>query len=96
MIEAAQKYNRIVQHGTQLDHFRNFLRAMRSRKHADLTADIGEGHKSTVLNHLANIAYRTGRTLRFDPRSERFPGDEEANRLLTRIYRAPFVAPDKV
>jgi predicted dehydrogenase len=79
--------------GTSLDHFRNFLRAMRSRKHADLTADIAEGHFSAALAHLANIAYRTGRTLHFDPKAERFLNDEEANRLLTRTYRAPFVAP---
>jgi len=45
---------------------------------------------------LANIAYRTGRMLRFDPQKERFIGDEEANRLLTRNYRAPFVVPEKV
>ena len=79
-----------------LDHFRNFLRAMRSRKHTDLTADIAEGHLSTALCHLANIAYRTGRTLRFDPASESFPGDEEANRLLKRRYRPGFAVPEEV
>jgi len=79
-----------------LDHFRNFLRAMRSRKHTDLTADIAEGHLSTALCHLANIAYRTGRTLRFDPASESFPGDEEANRLLRRRYRPGFAVPEEV
>jgi len=82
--------------GTSLDHFRNFLRAMRSRKHTDLTADIAEGHLSTALAHLANIAYRTGRTVRFDPASETFPGDEQANRLLTQAYRAPYVVPERV
>jgi predicted dehydrogenase len=79
--------------GTSLDHFRNFLRAMRSRKHTDLSADIAEGHLSAAMAHLANIAYRTGRTVRFDPASETFPGDAEANRLLTHPYRAPFVVP---
>jgi len=82
--------------GTSLDHFRNFLRAMRSRKPTDLTADIAEGHLSASLAHLANIAYRTGRTVRFDPASETFPGDQEANRLLTHAYRAPFVVPERV
>jgi predicted dehydrogenase len=82
--------------GTNLDHFRNFLRAMRSRKHTDLTADIEEGHKTVALTHLANISFRTGRTLRFDPATERFPDDEEANRLLTRTYRAPYLLPEKV
>jgi hypothetical protein len=46
--------------------------------------------------HLSNIAYRTGRTLVFDSNREKFVNDEEADRLLTREYRAPFVVPDKV
>ena len=46
--------------------------------------------------HLSNIAYRTGRTLVFDSTREKFVSDKEADRLLTREYRAPFVVPDKV
>jgi predicted dehydrogenase len=79
-----------------LEHFANFIRAVRSRKAAALTADIAEGHLSSALSHLANIAYRTGRTLKFDPRAECFPNDEEANRLLGRTYRPPYVVPDQV
>ena len=45
------------------DHFRNWIAAMRSRKPGDLLAEIEEGHRSSALAHLANIAYRTGRTL---------------------------------
>jgi len=48
------------------------------------------------MAHLANIAYRTGRTLNFDPQTERFHSDDEANRLLTRPYRQPYVVPEKV
>jgi len=79
-----------------LDHFTNFIRAVRSRKTADLTADMVEGHLSTTLSHLANIAYRTGRTLTFDPITERFPNDAEANGLLRTTYRPPYVVPDQV
>ena len=79
-----------------LDHFQNWIAAVRSRKPGDLYAEIEEGHFSSSLCHLANIAYRTGRTLTFDPKTERFPGDEEANKLLTRPYRAPFVVPENV
>jgi len=79
-----------------LDHFRNFIRAVRSRKKGDLTAEIEEGHLSSALSHLANIAYRTRRTLKFDPGTETFPADEEANRLLTRAYRPPYAMPEKV
>jgi hypothetical protein len=46
--------------------------------------------------HLANISYRLGRTLHFDAASYSCTGDEEANRMFTRRYRAPFVVPEKV
>jgi predicted dehydrogenase len=77
-------------------HIANFIRAVRSRKIADSTAPIAEGHLSSALCHLANIAFRTGRTLTFDPKTETFPGDDEANRFLTRDYRTPFVVPEAV
>jgi hypothetical protein len=37
-----------------------------------------------------------GRSLTFDPKKEVFVGDEEANKLLTREYRKPFVVPENV
>jgi len=45
---------------------------------------------------LADSTYQMGRVLEFDPQTERFVGDEQANRLLTREYRAPFVVPKTV
>jgi predicted dehydrogenase len=45
---------------------------------------------------LTSTAYRLGRTLRFDAQAERFVGDAEANRMLTRPYRGPFVVPEQV
>jgi predicted dehydrogenase len=42
------------------DHFDNFLTAVRSRKHTDLSCDIEEGHLSASLCHLGNISYRLG------------------------------------
>ncbi len=77
-------------------HFENFLAAVRSRRHTDLAGDILEGHLSASMCHLANISYRTGRALKFDPAAENFGGDAEANALLTRSYRAPYVIPDPV
>ncbi|MGA2662065.1 MAG: Gfo/Idh/MocA family oxidoreductase [Verrucomicrobiota bacterium] len=44
------------------DHFANFIAAVRSRNHADLKADILEGHLSSALCHTGNISYRLGRT----------------------------------
>jgi predicted dehydrogenase len=75
-------------------HLRNFLACVRDRKRPN--ADIEEGHKSTRLCHLGNIAYRVGRVLHFDAATETIHGDSEANRLLGRTYREPFVVPEKV
>jgi predicted dehydrogenase len=82
--------------GERVSHFRNFIDAVRSRKREDLHCEIFEGHMSTSLCHLANISYRTGRKLVFDPVAETFPNDEEANGYLTRKYREPYVLPDPV
>ena len=77
-------------------HMQNFLDAVRSRKVASLNTDIEIGQRAAALCHLANISYRTGRKLRFDPSREMFVADPEANRFLTRAYRSPFVVPEKV
>ncbi len=79
-----------------LDHVLNWVQAVRSRRRADLNAEIEEGHYSAALCHLANVSYRAGRTLAFDPKTERFIGDPEADKLLTRPYREPFVVPETV
>ncbi|MCX6621814.1 MAG: Gfo/Idh/MocA family oxidoreductase [Acidobacteria bacterium] len=78
------------------DHFANFIKAVRSRKTADQNGPVETVHLSSSLAHLGNIAYRLNRQLSFDPKTERFVGDEQANALLTRQYRAPYVVPEKV
>ena len=45
---------------------------------------------------LDGLKYRLGRKLTFDAATESFSGDSEANQLLTRAYRAPYVVPDKI
>lgn len=77
-------------------HMENFIQCIRSGKWQALTAEIAEGHLSTSLCHLGNISYRVGRSLVFDPASERFMGDAEADALLARSYRAPYVVADMV
>ncbi len=77
-------------------HLANFIRALRSGKKEDLTCDIEVGYMSSVLPHLANISYRLGRKLTFDGNKEKFVGDREANRMLTRSYRKPYVVPQRV
>jgi predicted dehydrogenase len=76
-------------------HFQNFIDCVRSRQAANLRAPLEEGHLSTTLCHLGNISYRLGRSVKFDGAKERFVGDEEADRLLGRTYRAPYLLPDK-
>ncbi len=77
-------------------HFNTFIAALRSGKRDDLTCDIEIGHLSSALPHLANVSYRLGRELKFDGKSEKFVGDAEADRMLTRDYRKPYVVPEKV
>ena len=77
-------------------HFENFIAGVRSRKRETLNADIEEGAMSCVLMHLANISYRLGRTLHWDEKTWSVKGDPEANKMLTREYRAPYIVPAKV
>ncbi|WP_337175772.1 Gfo/Idh/MocA family oxidoreductase [Paludisphaera sp.] len=78
------------------DHFANFLNAVRARDHKLLNADIEEGHLSSAYCHLGNIAYQLGRKLQINPASESFINDPEADAMLTRQYREPFVVPAKI
>ncbi len=66
-------------------HFGNFIEGIRSG--AKLKAEIEEGQKSTALCHLGNIAWRTGHTLNFDPKTRRILGDRSAAALTKRTYR---------
>ncbi len=78
------------------NHFANFIRAVRSRRREDQNAPVETAHLSSALAHLGNISYRLKRQLEFDPERERFVADEEANAMLTRRYRVPFVVPERV
>jgi len=82
--------------GGEGDHCANFIDAVRSRKRESLNAEIEEGAASCVLVHLANISYRLGRTIHFDPKTMTITGDAEAGKMMTREYRKPFVVPEKV
>jgi predicted dehydrogenase len=73
-------------------HMRNFLECIRTR--ARPVADIQEGHISTASCILANLSQQLGRTLTWDPERHRVVNDDEANRLLRRSYRQPWVHPE--
>jgi predicted dehydrogenase len=68
------------------DHVRNFLTAIRDNTPLALNAEILEGHQSTLLCHLGNIAHRVGRTLHCDPSNGHILGDDEAMALWKREY----------
>ncbi len=73
-------------------HQQDFLRAVASR--GKPVADIEEGHISSASCILANLAMQLGRTLTWDPAQHQVVGDAEANRLLRRPYRQPWVHPE--
>jgi predicted dehydrogenase len=73
-------------------HMKDFLAAIDKRSKP--VADIEQGHISTAACILANMSMALGRTLRYDPVKRRIIGDEEANRLLRRPYRSPWVHPE--
>ena len=62
------------------NHMQNFVDAIRANDPKLLTCDILEGHLSAALPHLANISYRVGHQLRFDPKTERFEDDKKRTR----------------
>lgn len=75
------------------DHFRNFIDCVISR--APTAAPVEVAHRSITISHLGNIAMRLGRErLKWDPRTERIIGDDEAAAMLTRSYRKPWVLPE--
>jgi len=75
---------------------KNFTDSIRANDKSMLEGNIEEGHYSCSLMHLANISYRLGERLHFDPDKEIFPNNEKANALLTREYRHPYVVPKNV
>ncbi|HEY7328812.1 MAG TPA: Gfo/Idh/MocA family oxidoreductase [Gemmataceae bacterium] len=73
-------------------HMRDFLRAIASRGRP--VADIEEGYTSTASCILANLSMKLGRSLAWDAEKQRVVGDDEANKLLRRPYRKPWVHPE--
>ena len=69
-------------------HRRDFLDCVKTRRQTITPAEIG--HRSATVCHLGNIAMKLGRTLHWDPVSERFVDDPEADRHLSRPMRQPW------
>jgi len=75
------------------EHMAEFLDAVRTRNR-NTRANPQTAHRSCALVHLGEIAYRTSGRLDFDPGTETFIGNEDANALLSKTYRKPFGLPD--
>ena len=77
-------------------HFQNWFDAIRARDMSIQNGPVQTGALASSLAHLGNISYRLGRQLEFDPVAERFIGDniDDANAMLTREYRAPYLLPE--
>jgi len=82
--------------GEQEAHFKNWFDAIRARDKTIQNGPVETCHLASALAHLGNISYRVGAQLDFDPVAERFIGNQDANYMLTRQYRAPYLMPDKI
>ena len=72
-------------------HIENFLECIRTRKQTN--AHVEAAHRATTVCYLVNICRDLGRKLRWDPQAEKFPGDEEANAMLSRPRRKGYELP---
>lgn len=77
--------------GAKMVHEANFLACLKSRQRPN--ADIEIGRLSTTLTHLGNISHHLQRDIRFDPKTETFPDDKDANSRLRKQYRKGYELP---
>lgn len=71
--------------------FADFLDSIKARKRS--VTDIEIGHRSTSMSLLGMLSLKLGRSVQWDGEKETIVNDPEANRLLSRVYRAPWVYP---
>jgi predicted dehydrogenase len=77
------------------EHKENFIQAIRTRRLP--SADVEEGHRSTLLAHYGNISNRLGgQKLLIDSGTERIVGNDQAMALFKRTYRKPWVIEEEV
>ena len=88
-----REYDRVLaaytaREGRPLDHMRDFLDCVRSRRPTIANPEVC--HRTMTTCHGANLCVWLGRTLEYDPVKEEFVGDAEANALRSRAMRAPW------
>jgi hypothetical protein len=70
-------------------HHKDFFDCVRTRR--DPICPVEVGHRTNVICNLSDIATRLGRKLRWNPQQEQFVDDVEANRMLSRSMRSPWL-----
>jgi len=93
------KENKLVKEaseGSDRYHYQNFIDCIRSRDLGAVNAPPIEGHYSSALSHYALTGARVNRVLEIDTENEQVKNDDEANAMLTRVYREPFVVTEEV
>jgi predicted dehydrogenase len=76
--------------------WQNFVNSVRSRKQDHPHGNATQAHIGCAHVHMANISYRLGTSLEFDPKKEQCVGNSKANDMLKRNYRKEFAIPEKV
>ncbi len=71
------------------NHYRDFLDCVKSRREPIEPVEVG--HRTASICHCGNIAMRLKRKLAWDPQQQFFVGDDEANSMLNRPYREPWM-----
>jgi hypothetical protein len=79
----------VARTGRSLDHMQNFLDCVKSREQTVANPEVM--HHSMTTVHAANICMWLKRSLKFDPATEEFVGDDQANRLRSRAMREPYI-----
>lgn len=69
-------------------HHRNFLDCVKTRAKTIASAEVA--HRSTTTCHVANICLRLGRSVKWNPKTERFINDQETNNMISRPMRRPW------
>jgi len=87
LLQELQLNSRHVNIGAN-NHHANWLECIRTRRQPSSHEEIG--HRSASLGHLVTVAYKLGRSLKWDPVREQFVNDDEANRLRARAMRPPW------
>ena len=70
------------------DHHLDWLTSIKTREQPVAPAEVG--HRSCTACLVAHASMKLGRPVKWNPKTERYPGDEEANKLISRPQRAPY------